>query len=201
MSARSSNARGRKTRDRLLAAARRILETQGFESLTMSALGDEAGITRRAVYSHFDSRAQLVGELFDHVARTERLGESVARVWSAASATAALDEWARHLARYHPRVIAVDRAVDRVRHVDADAARHWRHVQRAKRANCRRLAAWLSRSGELASPWTLDSAADMLCALVSSDIIETLLVTRSWSRRDLSRHLSVLLRATFVSKG
>ncbi|MGH7647808.1 MAG: hypothetical protein ACREND_06800, partial [Gemmatimonadaceae bacterium] len=119
-------------------------------------------------------------------------------MWAASSATATLDEWARHLARYHPRVIAVDRAVDRVRHVDADAARHWRRVQRAKRANCRRLAAWLSRSGELASPWTVDSAADMLCALVASDIIETLLVTRSWSRRNLARHLSALLRATFV---
>jgi AcrR family transcriptional regulator len=193
-----TNARGRQTRERLMTAARAILTDEGFEALTMSTLAERAGITRRGVYSHFESRAQVIAALFDHVAESEGLDASLARVWEVPSAVLALEEWARHLARYHPRVIAVDRAVSRVRHVDADAERHWKRVRRAKLANCRRLTEWLSREKRLATHWTVDSATDLLYALISSDVIEALLVDRGWSRAELAAGLSTLLRSTFV---
>jgi AcrR family transcriptional regulator len=193
-----SNALGRQTRQQLIAAARAILEDEGFEALTMSALATRAGITRRGVYSHFESRAHVIAELFDHVAASEGLDASVARVWDAPNAVVALDEWARHLARYHPRVIAVDRAVSRVRHVDADAMRHWKRVRKAKLANCRRLSEWLNREQQLAPHWTTESATDMLYALISSDAIEALLEDRGWSRDALAAALSTLLRSTFA---
>jgi AcrR family transcriptional regulator len=157
-------------------------------------------VTRRAVYLHFCSRADLVGALFDHVAGAEGLDASVERVWAAPDAGAALDEWARHLARYHTRLLAVDRAVDRVRHADVDAARHRARVVREKLANCRRLARRLEVEGRLAAPWTAATAADMLFALTSSDVVEGLTVDRRWSRERLASHLSALLRATFLSR-
>lgn len=193
-----SNARGRQTRERIMTAARAILEDEGFEALTMSALAARTGITRRGVYSHFESRAQVIGDLFDHIAASEGLDASVARVWEAPNAVLALGEWARHLARYHPRVIAVDRAVNRIRHLDADAEQHWKRVRKAKLANCRRLSEWLKREKQLASHWTVESATDMLYALISSDVIEALLDDRRWSRDALAEGLSTLLRSTFV---
>ena len=63
-----TNARSRRTRTALLASTRAILEEQGFEALTMTAVADRAGVTRRAVYMHFASRAELLGALFDYVA-------------------------------------------------------------------------------------------------------------------------------------
>ena len=155
-----ANARSRRTRAALLAATRSILETDGFEALTMSAVTERAGVSRGAAYLHFASRADLVAALFQHVAETEGLQESTDRVWQAPNAIAALDEWARHLARYHPRVLTVTRAVERVRHVDTDAAEHRARVVAAQLANCRRLAAWLNDEGRLAAPWTVDTATD-----------------------------------------
>jgi AcrR family transcriptional regulator len=193
------NARSRRTRAALLAAARAILEEQGFESLTMTAVADRAGVTRRAVYMHFPTRVALVGALFDYHARAEGLEASLRSVWEASDAAGALDEWARHLARYHPRLLAVDRAIERVRYTDADAAAHRRRVVQAKLANCRRLAGRLAEEGRLATPWTSESAADMLFALISSDLIEALLVDRRWSQRRLAEHLALLFRATFVA--
>jgi AcrR family transcriptional regulator len=108
------NARSQRTRESIFAAAREILENDGFEALTIAAVADRAGVTRRAVYLHFASRAEIVGALFDEVAESEGLAESTARVWAAPDAGVALEEWAAHLARYHPRVLAVDRAVERV---------------------------------------------------------------------------------------
>ena len=193
------NARSRRTRAALLSAAQAILQEQGFEALTMTAVAERAGVTRRAVYMHFTSRAELVAALFDHVASAEGLQESLRGVWEAPDAASALDEWAAHLARYHPRLLAVDRAVQRVWRQDPDAAAHRRRVVAEKLANCRRLAQRLHDEGRLAGGWTTESAADMLFALISSDMIEALIVDRGWSRERLAEHLALLLRSTFVA--
>jgi AcrR family transcriptional regulator len=194
-----ANARSRRTRAALLASARAILEEQGFEALTMTAVAARASVTRRSAYLHFPSRAALVSALFDHIADVDHLDDSLARVWAAPDAVGALRAWAAHLARYHPRLLAVDRAIERVRHLDADAAAHRDRVVAAQLANCRRLAGWLNREGRLAAPWTVGSASDMLFGLVSSDMIEALTVDRGWSQARLARHLAVMFESTFVT--
>jgi AcrR family transcriptional regulator len=194
-----TNVRSRRTRAALLAAAHAILEEQGFEALTMSAVARQARVTRRAVYMHFASRSELVGVLFDYVASVEGLAESLEAVWHAPDGVSALDEWAAHLARYHPRLLTVDRALQRVWRVDPDAAAHRKRVVTAKMANCRRLARRLVDEGRLADAWTIESAADMLFALISSDMIEALIVDRRWSRHQLADRLAILFRSTFVA--
>jgi AcrR family transcriptional regulator len=193
-----ANARSRRTREALLVATRELLEEEGFEALTMTRVAERAGITRRAAYLHFGSRASLVGALFDHIADSEGLAESVARVFAAPDAASALDEWARHLARYHSRLIAVNRAIERVREADRDAAAHRRRVVAAQLDNCRRLARWLADEGVLAPGWTVQTATDMLWALISTDMIDGLLNERGWSRKRLATQLSLLLRSTFT---
>src|SRR5689334_19472198 len=148
-----ANARSRRTRGGLLDAAREILEGQGFEALTMSAVADRAGVTRRAAYLHFATRGELVGALFDHLAAAEGLAGSVRKVWAAPDAAAALDEWAAHLARYHPALLAVDRALQRVWRQDPDAAAHRERVVAERLANCRRLARRLADEDRLRPPW------------------------------------------------
>lgn len=194
-----ANARSRRTRAALLAAARAILEGEGFGALTMTAVAERAGVTRRTVYMHFPTRAALVGQMFGYVAGVEGLAESVAKVWASPDAVTALDAWAGHLARYHPRLLAVDRAVQRTWREDPDAAAHRARVVAAKLSNCRRLARWLADEGRLADGWTTESAADMLFALIASDVIEALLVDRRWSRKRLAEHLAMLFRGAFVA--
>jgi AcrR family transcriptional regulator len=194
-----TNARSRRTRAALLAAAHDILKDQGFEALTMTAVADRAGVTRRALYMHFPNRTELVSSIYGYVAEVEGLAESLEQVWAAPDAVSALDEWAAHLARYHPRVLPVDRALQRVWHDDPDAAAHRARVVAGKLANCRRLARQLADEGRLAREWTIESATDMLFALISSDVIEALIVDRRWSRRRLAKHLALLFRLTFAN--
>src|SRR5438045_1968215 len=108
------NARSRRTRELLLVTARTLLEEEGFDALTMTAVAERSGVTRRSVYLHFPSRTELVGALFDYVAGVEGLHDSLAPVWAAPTPGEALDEWARHLSRYHVRLLQVDRAISRV---------------------------------------------------------------------------------------
>lgn len=192
------NARSRRTRAALLDAARALLEEQGTESLTMAAVAERAGVSRRAVYLHFASRAELLTELFGYVSEQEGLASSLEPVWEAPDAAAALDQWARHLARFHPRVLAVARAIQRVRRIDPDAAGHWELVMADQQACCRRLATWLASEQRLAPPWTIQTATDMLWALMSYELLEELLVDRGWSRRRYRTHLAALLQSTFL---
>ncbi|MEA2588525.1 MAG: hypothetical protein QOH66_1452 [Actinomycetota bacterium] len=193
-----TNERSRRTRTALLEAARAVLENLGFQALTMTAVAELAGVTRRAAYLHFATRAELIGALFDYVAEVEGLESSLRPVWEAPDAAAALDQWAAHLARYQPRMLAVDRALRHVRHDDVDAAAHYERVAAEQLGNCWRLADWLHTEGRLATPWSIDSAADMLFALISSDMIQALLEERRWSRQRLANRLAVLFRSTFV---
>lgn len=195
------NARSRRTRAALLRATRTILEEEGFEALTMSAVAERAGVTRRSVYLHFASTSELIDALFEYVAEEEDLAGSLQKVWAAPEPAAALHAWALHLAHYHPRVIAVDRAVHRVRRHDAAAATHYRHVQDAKRDNCARIIRWLHDEGRLARPWTVQSATDMMNALATSDVIETLIIENKWSQRKFAQHFATLLESTFVADG
>jgi AcrR family transcriptional regulator len=157
-----------------------------------------AGVSRRAVYLHFASWAALVDALFGHIAERAGLSDSTRRISDSPDAGAALDAWAEHLAYYHTRLLAVNRAIERVRRVDADAARHRQRVVRAQLATCRMLARRLHQEQVLAPPWAVGTATDMLWALISTDMIEGLVVDRRWSRRRLAQHLAALLRSTFI---
>jgi AcrR family transcriptional regulator len=182
----------------VLSTARRLLEEGGFDALTMGAVAERAGVTRRAVYLHFPSRADLVSALFDYVADAEGLERSLARVWNAPDGAAALDEWAQHVARYHPRLLAVDRAVALESDRDPDAATHRRRVMRAKLQTCRRLMGRLADEGRLRAGWTVEDAADMLFYLDSGELVGGLLRERRWSRRRFVDRYAALLRATFL---
>lgn len=193
-----SNARSRRTRRALLDAAREILEGEGYHALTMASLAEHAGVTRAGVYLHFDSVPAVMAELFDHLAETEGLDESLARVWEAPDSLTALDLWAAHLADYHPRLMAVDLALQQAQATDEAAALHRARVGEAQMDNCRRLARWLKKDGQLASPWTTKTAADVLYGLVSSEVIGRWTVDRGWSRGRLRDRLAAILRRTLT---
>lgn len=196
-----ANARSRRTRRALLDGARAILEEEGAAALTMAAVAERAGVTRRAAYLHFPSRADVVASLFDHIAEQQGLGPSLDHVFAASDSVAALDRWAEHLARYHPALIAVDRAITHAQRHDPDAAAHRERISTAQRNNCRRLARWLADEERLASPWTIGTATDMLFGLISTDMMDRLLHDCRWSPQLLASSLAALLRRTLVVPG
>lgn len=194
-----ANARSRRTRQALLVATREILQEDGFEALTMSAVADRAGVTRRAVYLHFDSRAALVSNLFEHVAEVEDLTGSARPVEQAPDGPAALQAWAEHLADYHPRVMAVDRAIQQVETTDTNAANHRATVSQAQLRLCRQVTNRLDDEGRLADGWTPDSATDLLYGLIATDLIDRLLNHRGWTQQQLGDRLARMLQATLVA--
>lgn len=193
------NARSRRTRLALLAAARALVEQEGLPALTMASVAEHAGVTRRSVYLHFATRTELITALYGYVNETAEQATSLEKVWQAPDAATAVDEWAHHLARCHTQLVPFGRAFQRVRSTDPDAEYYWGLVMRQWRGSCRRLAEWLASDGRLAEPWTVTTAADMLWALMSFDVLEALVVDRRWSPKKFARRLSTLLRSALVT--
>jgi AcrR family transcriptional regulator len=194
------NARSRRTRKALLDAARALMEERGFDAVTLAAVADRAGVSHRALYLHFASRSELLTSLYRHLGTSEHLASSLERVWASPDPVSALDEWARHIARSHPRILTISRAIERARDTDPDAAELWQRTMRNWMASCRRLADWLATEGRLRPPWTPPTAADMLWCLMSWDVTERLTVNRRWSRQKYADHFSALLHATLVTE-
>ncbi|MFC7549007.1 TetR/AcrR family transcriptional regulator [Plantactinospora sp. GCM10030261] len=190
------NARSRRTSSALLAAARDLIEERGFDGLTMATVAERAGISRRAVYLHYSNRAELLTALYRSLGSTEELATSLRAVWDCPDSVAALHEWAAHIARSHPRILGVLRAIEHARHTDPDAAELWQTTMRNWRLGSQRLVTWLADENRLAADWTIESATDMVWALMSLDLLERLVVERKWSRARLADHLAALLTAT-----
>ncbi|HET7278928.1 MAG TPA: helix-turn-helix domain-containing protein [Dermatophilaceae bacterium] len=195
------NARSRRTRVALLEAAREIVEERGLPALTMGAVAELAGVTRRSVYLRFESRTHLLTALFDHVNDSEALAASVRPVRNAPDAAAAIQAWAAHVARFHPRVLRIARAVQSMKDTDPDAAEHWRLVQDDWHRLCRLVARRMDAEKALASGWTVQTMADMLHALMSLDVLEILIDQRGWSSDDIAAHLARLAQSTFAARG
>jgi AcrR family transcriptional regulator len=193
-----ANARSRRTRSRLLDATKDLLE-EGYAGFSVAAVAERAGVSRAAAYLHFESRADLIASLFDHLADRNRLDESLAAVWAAPDAVTALEEWARHLARYHPPMIAIDRAIQHLEASEPDIRAHRKRVNAAQLQSCRRLVEWLAQDGALAPGWTQPRATDALFGLISTDLFERLTQDRRWTTTTLADSLALLLRRTFTT--
>jgi AcrR family transcriptional regulator len=192
------NARSRRTRAAILDAAWRILEELGGGGLVMGEVARRAGVSRRALYLHFASRGELVLALHDHIDEVLDLESSVRPVREAPDAVAALDAFAAHIASFHRKFLAIDRAVMHGRHSDPDLAALYESSLAVWLAGCRKLVKRLHDEGRLAEPWTIATAADMLFALMRDEVVETLAVERAWPVEQHARLLSTLFRRTFV---
>jgi AcrR family transcriptional regulator len=66
------------TRERILAAAHKLLAAEKFSDFTMDAVARKADVSRLTVYYQFNSKAGLLESLYDHIAKRahlERLAE------------------------------------------------------------------------------------------------------------------------------
>lgn len=89
------------TRQRLLEAAHKVFLEQGFHATTVDEIAEEAGFTKGAVYSAFESKADMFLALYEERAQ-RRAGEylRLAEGLSAeAQARAAVQEWVGVLRR------------------------------------------------------------------------------------------------------
>jgi AcrR family transcriptional regulator len=192
------NRRSRATRAAVLDAAWQLLEEGGAEQATMGAIAERAGVSRRALYLHFASRAELLLALHEHVDEQLDLAASIETVVAAPDAVSALGEFAAHLARYHPKILAIDLALLRAKDDDPDVAALVDQGMQAWHEACRSIAHRLADEQRLADPWTPDTAADLIWSFMFPETLERLTLDRGWSTERYGDLLATVLRRTLL---
>lgn len=193
------NKRSRRTRAAVLDSTWELLEEQGPEQVTMLAVAERAGVSRRAVYLHFSSRAELLLALHAHVDERLDLEGSIQPVIEAPDSIAALEAFATHLANFHPKIRKIDAALMRAKDSDSDVALLVRQGMETWYDGCRQIAQRLADEGSLAEPWTVDTAADLLWSYMFPDVLDRLIGDRGWSVERYRQLLTVLFRRTLVT--
>lgn len=194
------NARGQRTHAAIQSAALRLLRSEGPGAVSMESVAREAGCSRRALYLHFGSRAELLISLIRYIDENEGLVEQQAPVRDAPSAEQALRSWADFLARYHGRIAPIVLAVRRERDTD-EAARHmWSSAMAGWRGSCAELVQRLEQDGVLHPRFqSPERAVDLMWSLMNLELLRDLVQECGWSTEDYGSMLGELLVSTFLA--
>jgi AcrR family transcriptional regulator len=151
-------------RERIVAAARDLLEADEAEGFSIDAVARRAGVARMTVYNQFESKARLLEALFDSLALRGPLGQ-MADIFKQPDVFVALDEFVAIFGRFWT---VNRRAHRRLRaaalHDDELAAAMERRNERRRKG----IAELLRRLGDRAQPIIArDEVANVLYVLLS----------------------------------
>jgi AcrR family transcriptional regulator len=177
-----SSRRPEETRAAILDAARGLFETHGFHAVGLEAVAKRAGVSRQAIYLHFDSKQALLDALHLHV-NAQDVEPEMRKVWVAPDALAGLDAFVAATAAAVPRFLRIFQALESASRVETVAATTFEPPRTGRRADCLRMATWLDDEGLLAPGLKRRDAGDILYNLASVWSYESLVVVCGWSPR------------------
>ena len=188
-----------RTRQRILDAARGLLESDAGPGVGLGEVARAAGVSRQAIYLHFGSRGALLLALAERVDEVEGLTELTREVRDAPDGAQALDRLVWMNAVYEPRIRSVALAHDAARRDDPDLEVAWQDRMRRRRSLYRGVIDRLDDEGRLALP--AKEAVDLVWALLGPHVHEDLVVERRWSRRRYEERMRAVLRAALLTGG
>jgi AcrR family transcriptional regulator len=159
----------------------------------LGAVAREAGVSRQAIYLHFESRGALAVAVARHSDEVFGLDEALAPLRSAKDGRSLLRAQARFVAAYNQKLYPIVRMADAFRQSDAELRAAWDDRLASRRAGGRHIARQLARWGELKPDWTIESAGDWITALASVKLWEELVLDLGWPSRRFAKHLELVL--------
>ena len=171
------------TRVAILDAARRLVTEPGRRGVSMAEIASAAGVSRQAVYLHFENRTQLLIALVRHVDEVHGFADLLRKCERAPDGRGLLSEFIKAWATYVARITDVARAMRAASATDDEAALAWRDRMRGFTRVCAGIVARLGAEGALANEWTASDAADFLATLLSIGNWQELIEERGWSKQ------------------
>ncbi len=187
------------TKATVLEAARRLLTAPGHRGVSMAEIAAEAGVSRQALYLHFEGRTQLLAALVRHVDEVHGFASMLRKCESAPDALHVLREFVGAWAGYVACISDVARAMRAAAATDSDAALAWRERMSGFTSVCSRLVARLAAEGLLASDWSASDATDFLATLLSIANWQDLIEERGWPKQRYVRAMRRTIEATLLA--
>ncbi len=171
------------TRTRILEAARHLLEAQQGHGVRMSDIAKAAGVSRQAVYLHFETRLDLLIATTLHVDATNRVDDRLVASRTAPNGRARLSAFIDAWGNYIPEIYGIARALMAMQESDPEAKKAWGNRMQAVRHGCAAAVKALDDDGDLSPELTVKAATDLLWTLLSVRNWEHLRLDCGWSQK------------------
>lgn len=185
------------TRVRILEAVLAAVAAGEEDVLNVAAVARRAGVSRQAVYLHFENRRTLGVAAARWLDEREDVHAASAPIGAAPTPEAVLDAYAEFLGNYNPRIAPVVRMAYRLRSLP-ELEEVWQDRLRARRGGAGRIATRLAEAHCLAEPFTIESAGDWLAAMGSVLLWEELTIDFGWTTDRYVQHLRAMFRGTLL---
>jgi AcrR family transcriptional regulator len=177
----------KRTRERILQAARETFRDEGYGATTLKDIADAAGVAEPTVRAIFKTKPNLVEHLLrlavrgsdDELQLQQR--EAFQDVLASADPETLLDQLADLAEAVHRRSWDVLEIVRGAATADPAIAELYEQRLRARHANQRTIAKRLHELGALADDLSVETAADLLWLYTSTDVYRMLVIERRWS--------------------
>jgi AcrR family transcriptional regulator len=170
---------GEPTRERILSAAWRMAGERGSVEFTLAEVASLAGVSRQALYLHFDNRAGLLVEMARRVDHSSGFIGRLAATRKLAAVPGfrrVLRLWYEHLGE----ILPVARALEAAAIVGHEGSTAYHDRMGAWRETLRISVAALADAGLLRRDWTVDQATDWVWMRTQPANYEYLERQRSW---------------------
>jgi AcrR family transcriptional regulator len=186
------------TRSRILKATQSLLEKSGGQGVRMSDIARQAGVSRQAVYLHFESRADLLAEVTREMDRALDVEGRLAATRDARTGRARLLAYIAFWGHYLPHIEPVARALISMQESDREAAAAWAQRMQDLRKGCASAIRALARDNALAPEWSEVAASDLLWSMMSVEVWVKLRETCGWSAEDYIARMQAAALAAFL---
>ncbi|MBV9193505.1 MAG: TetR/AcrR family transcriptional regulator [Solirubrobacterales bacterium] len=177
----------RRTRERILAAARRTFREQGYGATTLADIARAAGVAEPTVRATFKTKPNLVEHLLRLAVRGEDTEpqlqdrEAFQRVLAATDPDTLLERLADLAEALHKRSWDVMEIARGAASSDPAIAEIYEQRPRVRLTNQRAVARRLAELGALPNRTSIETAADLLWLYTAPEIYRMLVIERKWS--------------------
>ena len=193
-------ARTRRTRASVVAAARRLFEERGYAATTIEAISERSDTPQATIYRLFGSKLGILKAVIDvaivgddeDVAMADR--PRVQELLAEPDAHQRVGQFAALLADLRARTTPVHRLLADAARSDPAAAELLAEISRQRQEGQHRVARSIARAGALRPDMRERDAADVIHALASPEVYGLLVLDRGWSGERYERWMAETLR-------
>lgn len=179
---------------------RELIEGSRGEAVRLQDIAQAAGVSRQAIYLHFDSRADLMVATVQYIDRSGGLMERTQHVRDEEDGRVAVSLFIDVWAEYVPTIYPMAKQLLILRETDEAAAAAWQdRMEGFRNGVCRYLIERLEEEGHLASQWQTDTAIDLLWTLLSIQTWESLVIARGWSEEQYAKRVKQIVEDVLIA--
>ena len=186
------------TRNKILTATWQLMEQRAGQGVSMSQIAKAAGVSRQALYLHFDSRTALMVATIRYVDEVKGLNERLKLFQQARGGVELLDACIDVWGNYIPEIYGIAKAMINTMDTDEASATAWNSCMSGLREMCVQIITALQDEGKLVPSWSAEEAVVIFWTMISVNNWQQLTVECGWSNAQYIHHMKLLLKRTFV---